>query len=203
MESDLKETITGAFQRTVLPLEGVRLPKSRILVLPLYDAPTVGGLLEIPDSAQNPQSQQGFVVASGPLATFVYPDLVLFRSWSDHPPVPIRIGGIEFLSVANHNVVARAVGNELEPRVRHVAVRPDFTEFDAPTPSGLLYLPPHSARDDVRAPFFGTIIALGAGCREVQLHQRVVIPPRGGYEIGFISENLYLIPETELLAVME
>lgn len=194
--------------REIVPLTKIRPSKNKVIVVPMYDAPTVRGLLELPDSAQNPDAQQGIVVSDGS-DRWAYPDHILFKTYLGHVNRPFRFEDSEYLSVPDHNIVAKVVDNCLVPRAGIVVVEPDWTEFDQPAyPGGIILLPPQTAREEsFTPPHFGTVLSVGNGCRELVTGDRVILPrpdsERGQYEIGFIDRNLYLIPETEILALTE
>lgn len=184
--------------RAILPLIGARAARGSVIVDPIYDADYFR-IFYLPDSVRNPQSQAGYVVAAAPEMEYQYPDLVLFHPFLANKVV---VDGREFLAVSDSNIVASVVDRELVPRYGTALVAPDWSEFDAKSPMGLLHLPPQTARNEIVPPTYGTVLKVGTGTIEVAEGDRVVIPKIGGVEIGWIDRNLYLIPQGLILATV-
>lgn len=196
MEFPRSNPILGT--KEILPLADVRLIKDHVLVAPLYEADSVKGIV-IPDSAKNPQSQQGYVVASGPQSEFTYPDRVVYRPFlADTVP----LGDFEYLNVPNVHIVCKIQNDVLVPRKGHILVEPDWdTSWERKR--GTLYLVDPGIEGPNVPPREGVVTGTGSGCREVMIGDRVLIPQKGGTVVAFKDHNVYLIPEALIEGLVE
>lgn len=177
-----------------------------VLVDPLYDPPTVEtglspgapGLL-MPDSAKNPMSQQGIVVAVGPAQEVLEAgDHILYHPFIQYP---FRWDGHEYLRVEVRNIVGllNARGTLL-PLPWDIVVKPDFAPAGRPTMVGRLWLPKQVF--DVEAPCTGRVERIGSRVSLVSVGQHVLYPPDAGNEIG-LKRVWYTIHEKDILATIE
>lgn len=178
---------------------------NRILVEPLYDPDTVEtGLspgapgLFMPDSAKNPMSQQGIVLAVGPEQQDVEEgDHVLY-----HPFIgtPIKTSDPELLLLEPRHLVGfLAPDGVLWPLPDYVVLRPDFRPAGRPIMEGHLWIPKQVFSVDI--PCTGVVVRRGARVSTVTPGQRVLFPTDKGNEIG-LRQVWYTIRSADLLAIV-
>lgn len=192
--------------RGIEPLLQLKPRGASVIVAPMYDADKVKGII-IPDSAKNPWTQQGFVVAAGPRSVFRYPDHVFYQPYLEGASDFFWVGDFEYLAVQDARIVGQVLPDgdrwRIVPRRNQVVIRPDFdSAYEVRAAGGLILLDP-SVHGRMPAPRFGRVLWTGPDVGEVKLGDYVAIPPKGGIEIGFIDENLYVINQYDILAVME
>ena len=181
---------------------------TNVIVRPLYDPPKAStGLspgapaLYLPDSGKNSQSQQGIVVATGPLVwQVVVDDHILYHPFIQNP---FRWKGRELLQVPLRHIVGRlSVNGELLPMPADVVVKPEFAPSGRPVldEKSKLWLPRQVF--DTEIPCTGKVIARGSQVWQVELGERVLYPPETGNEVG-LTEVFYTIPALDILAVLE
>ncbi len=177
---------------------------NRVIVDPYYDAERVYGLI-IPDSAKNPMSQQGKVVAVGDKQKdIVVGDHVLY-----HPYVgtPFRADGHEYLSVEYREIAGYlAPDGEVFPLPDDVMLIPEFAPSGV-IKSGLLWLPRQVF--DTEVPHIGRVVRVGERVTCVSVGQRVAFDFQyAGSEIGIDtgkSRGVYYTMNADkyLLATLE
>lgn len=194
MESFQKHLIRGS--REVVPLEGVKALRGQLLVDPLYDPDVIGqySSLIIPEEGQNPQSQQGIVVASGSDTHWSYPQLVLYMPYSAKP---FTHEDHEYLMLKDHQIIGHVEDQKLIPRPGNCVVEPLWSSKVRQSP----IIPIHEGLfSDERSPQLAKVIH-GAG--SVMNGDVVIIPEREGYELGFHDRVIYCLPVASILAVVE
>lgn len=177
-----------------------------IVVDPLYDpekvetglSPGAPGLF-MPDSAKNPMSQQGVVVAVGPeQRTICVGDHVLYHPFIQHP---FKVNGHEYLHVKPRHIVGwLSPSGDLLPLPWDVVVRPDFRLAGRPGREGHLWVPKQVF--DIDIPCTGIVKAIGEGVASVEVGQRVLFPPEVGAEVG-LKVVWYTLHERDILAIVE
>lgn len=186
-----------------MSLEAIR---GNVIVDPLYDpskvetglSPGAPGLY-MPDSAKNPMSQQGIVIAVGPKQKVIEVGQHILY----HPFIqfPFKVGGHEYLKVETRHIVGFLDSDgRLCPLPWDIVVHPDFRSAGRPVQSGLLWLPKQVF--DVDIPCTGTAVSVGSRVTSVRPGQRILFPPEGGNEIG-LRKVWYTIREGDVLAILE
>jgi co-chaperonin GroES (HSP10) len=165
------------------------------------------GRLYIPPEGQNSQRQQGEVVSVGREAAH----LVKVGDWVLHHPfrgTPFVYRGTNYIHLFRDAIaaVARELDGQwhLEPLPGHVLVRPEFPpqpERGYYIKENGVYRPRRSEDTKPNPPLFGTIENIGEGVEGFSLDQRIMIPPEGGAEIGFVNVVYYTIPATEIVGL--
>lgn len=149
--------------------------------------------LVLPDTASNPESQQGVVIDSR-IDEFV---IGMHAIYMPYHGLTIKLKGRELLCVPDRELVGWLVGRQIMPRKGCLLIRPEFPT--GKTPSGLLYLPEYSG---LQTPVkIGEVIRQGA-FTTIEVGSRVIMPPDKGFEVG-ITENLYVLNEQYILAILE
>lgn len=149
--------------------------------------------MTIAATGENPQSQQGVVVASG-IDEFTIGMHALFMPFHGFP---IKHDGKEYLAIPNRELAAWLVDRDVMPRKGHLLIRPEFP--DNKSQSGLLFLPQFSGIAD--PVYTGHVVRAGA-FTTIAPGTRVVIPRDRGFEIG-TTENLYVINEQYIPATIQ
>lgn len=173
---------------------------------PLYDADAVGlgERIIIPDSAKNPESQQGYVVAVGSAIDHIaLLDHVVYEPYSANDGHgAIRIDGQTYLRVWYHSLVGKVRGRSIQPLPGWVVVQPEWDNLgERRIGGGIIAIDP-TVWSPAEPPRFGRVIEVGDYVTSVQSGQRVILPPYGGHEIGWIDRVIYTIPENLLLATL-
>lgn len=205
MESSLNGTTLGTL--LVKPLVGVRPMADSVIVYPLYDADRVGlgERIIIPDSAKNPESQQGYVVAIGRNleSLIALLDHVVYEPYSANDAYgAIRVNGQTYLRVWYHNLVGKVRDRELEPLPGWVVVQPEWDNLGPRQRAGGVIAIDPTVWNVAVPPRFGRVLEVGAYVSTVKAGDRVILPPEGGHEIGWIDHVIYTIPEQDLLATL-
>lgn len=143
-------------------------------------------------TGENPQSQQGIVVASG-IDEFAIGMHALYMPYHGFP---LKHQGKEYLSIPDRELAAWLIDRDVMPRKGHLLIRPEFP--DAKTLSGLLYIPEFSGIHD---PVDRGIVVRSGAFTTIEPGTRVVIPADRGFEIG-TTENLYVINEQYIPATL-
>jgi co-chaperonin GroES (HSP10) len=153
----------------------------------------------MPDSAKNPMSQQGIVLAVGPHQEVVCEgDHIIYHPFVQNP---FRHLGREYLHVEMRHIVGRLnLAGELVPHPWDVVIRPEFQSAGRPVLRGLLWVPEQVF--DVNVPCTGTVITVGAVVESVRAGDRVLYPPEAGSEVG-LRKVWYVINHREILAVLK
>lgn len=202
-ELSQNETIPGSV--LVRPLSNVRLIKRTVIVYPLYDADVVGvgERIIIPDSAKNPESQQGIVVAHHDEFEFQLMDTVVYHPYSANDAYGAFVHeGTRYLRIWDHNIVGKVDGRSFMPRSGHVVIEPEWDNLgERSRPGGIIAIDP-TIYQAAEPPRFGVVVRLGADCHVLHVGDRVIIPPEGGEEIGWIDHVVYAIPERDILATL-
>jgi co-chaperonin GroES (HSP10) len=182
-------------------LTNVQPVGDRVLVEPYYDADKVYSLI-IPDSAKNPMSQQGKVMAVGPEQK----DIQLLDHILYHPFVgePVQTAKAEWLMVESRHVVAwLAPDGELFPLPDFVMLMPNFKP-DGVVKQGLIYVPRQVF--EVEPPETGVVARVGERVSGVVPGMTVVYPLGAGNEIGLDTGKsravYYTIKADDLLAII-
>lgn len=175
-----------------LRIEDVQPLGKKILVNPMYDSDKIGSLY-LPDTGKNPNPQVGSIVRVGPLADeAVVGDCVVFHPYHTHP---ITIGDHEYLFVDDLYWYGYAAptkqGYKLFARRDHVVVQPLWEPEGAYQEGSVILV----TRTFISSPQrYGIVINIGEGVTDWSVGDKVVLPPRGGYEIGFVDEPFYILP---------
>lgn len=184
--------------------------KNKLVVVPHYDSglsPTSAstetgegtkvGHIYLPIGSRNPISQQGKVLASG-VSDIAVGDHVLYEPYQGQP---FRYNGVELLCYRSDHVVCTVdqLSGRPMPRADYCVIAPIW-EPGAPHLQGLIYIPDVAEKHAPQVE--GRIVRCGPAVREVLAGQRVVLPPRGGFEVAYIDHVTYFIRETDLLAIL-
>lgn len=171
-----------------------------IVVEPHYDSDKLGSLY-IPDSYQNPEPQQGRVIACGPDVDWSEGDLLAY-----HPFTAIPVPGEKTLHyIRNRDVVCSIEDGIPMPKYGEAMIRPDWDSKYKANVGGLIHIPievSNAAHDPVK---FGTILLIYYSKEQreqtgLRRDDYVVIPPQKGSEIGTKDGVFYFIPIDEILA---
>lgn len=146
----------------------------------------------IAGSGENPQSQQGIVIASG-IDEFAAGMHALYMPYHG---LPIKYKGKEYLAIPDRELAAWLVDRDIMPRKGHLLIRPQFP--DGKSGTGLLFLPQYAGINDPVET--GHVVRAGA-FTTIEPGTRVVIPRDRGFEIG-TTENLYVINEQYIPATI-
>ena len=99
------------------------------------------------------------------------------------------------------DIIGTIVDGELIPAPNLVVILPDWTDLDRNV-GGLIIMPRETQGERPRVK--GTCLQVGRHVSLVRAGQTVLIPPGlQGYEVGFRDRVLYLLPEDEILAILE
>ena len=152
--------------------------------------------LVIAATGENPESQQGVVVASA-IDEFSPGMVALYMPYHGER---IRLKGKEYLCIPDRELVGWLDGDRVQPRKGWLLIQPEWPSDK--TESSLLYLPGHSGLHD--PVLLGRVLRQGAFTTLI-VGTRVVMQPDVGFEIGMASvgENLYLLSEQHILATIE
>ena len=181
-----------------------------IIVDPYYDAEVVGSghdtekpRIFLPDSAKNPMSQQGRVVAVGPRQRVLKPeDYILYHPFTG---LPFYWEGQEYLKIEYHFVVGWLKVENDQPHIYplpgEVLIEPAFNPREAA--HGIILI-------EAEPPRKGRVVRVGDGVTSVQPGDRVVFPlsheghhllgQPAGSEIGLVNRVWYTIPERFIFA---
>jgi len=177
----------------------------RVIVEPYYDADKVFSLW-IPDSAKNPMSQQGKVLAVGPEQKDVEPgDMILYHPFVAEPIKTFLLDSKELLAISPCHIAGfLAPDGELFPLPDWVMLAPEFKP-DGVVKQGVLWVPRQVF--EVEPPEIGMVVRVGERVTTVKPAQRVVFPLDKGNEIGLDTGKsravYYTIKADDLLAILE
>ena len=185
-----------------------------IIVLPHYDSGKVGSI-DIPDSATNPQSQQGEVLAVGPnQSTIEVGDHVMYEPYKGTPFTP---EDVEYLLVPAETVIGwLAPDGEAFPLPDAVMVIPDWedhqvltaeiTELAAQQPNPQRFIDELTRMVDnsnywqQNPRTVGRCVRRGDDVTTVLPNDRVFFHTGAGHEVGVQTTVYYFIKEKDILA---
>lgn len=175
------------------------------LVNPLYDSDKLGSIY-IPNSAKNPQSQQGIVAASGRRSEFRPKDHILYEPYNAEP---FWYNDHEYLAVPDRIIVGSVKDNVVQPRPDSVIIRPDFGPSGPRTTAGSTIITLSRVFENPQVQT-GQVVRIGSTVHDLHLPIQpgttVVIPPLRGHEIGLDSPDLkgvfYFLRAKDILAVI-
>jgi co-chaperonin GroES (HSP10) len=168
--------------------------QDRLVVEPYYDPEKIGSFY-IPDSAKNPEAQQGVVKSVGPHSEIREGAYVFFPPFRSLP-----LQGTDLISIRDKDVVAFLRDGELYPPWEHYMVLPDW-DSKYRQKSEWIYIPP-TVMEDYSPVKYGTIIRCAEGT-ELPPNTKVVIAPGKGNEIGFKDTVYYFIHHDDILATVD
>ena len=163
-----------------------------IIVHPHYDSEKLGSLY-IPESASNPQSQQGEVLAVGPKQEDIeVGDEIIYQPYQG-----TEIEEDEQLLIQYCHVVGWiAPDGEAFPLPDAVMILPDWDDY-----TGAMIRPAETFRDNPRTS--GTCIRRGEKVGTIEPGQYVFYPPGAGFEVGISTTVYYFIKERDILAICQ
>lgn len=172
-----------------------------IVVEPHYDSDKLGSLY-IPDSYQNPEPQQGKVIACGPSVDWSPGNLLVY-----HPFTAIPVPGEKTQHyIRDRDVVCSIEDGIPMPKKGEVMIRPDWDSKYKANVGGLIYIPVEVSDAQYEPVKFGTIELIHYDGLIIYTDYRlsrgdyIIIPPQKGSEIGTKDGVFYFIPIDEILA---
>ena len=163
-----------------------------LIVFPHYDSDRVGSII-IPESAANPQSQQGDVLGVGPKQEAIeVGDHILYEPYQ---ATPLDYEGREVLVIPNYSVVCwLAPDGEAFPLPDAIMVAPDWDDYE-----GKMIRPQETFVDNPRVS--GTCVRRGKDINEIIPGQKVFFHTGAGHEVGIQTTVYYFIKEEDILAI--
>ena len=166
----------------------------RIVVEPYFDSDKLGSII-IPASFQNPEAQQGKVVAAGPLSYWGPGDYLVFHPFRSEP----WPGNDQLVSIRATDVVCQLLNGELVPKQGTLRVRPDWDSKLGQTTGSKIFLPP-TVKEDNSPVLFGTI-EYGYG-EEYPVGARIAMQPGAGSEASLGLDLFYFIDHKDVMAII-